>query len=105
MVSLSLQMANKQKPPPPPQHQDPRDQEPHWSKSRNPFGSGNAIAGTSAETGFRCPESNWAGEEGQGEVGLGQQQFQPVLEDDHIEQMIQELLHYGSIELCSVGSA
>ncbi|KAM5564727.1 ethylene-responsive transcription factor ERF003 [Rosa sericea] len=24
------------------------------------------------------------------------------LEDDHIEQMIEELLHYGSIELCSV---
>ncbi|OIV96466.1 hypothetical protein TanjilG_07858 [Lupinus angustifolius] len=29
------------------------------------------------------------------------QQFKP-LEEDHIEQMIQELLHYGSIELCSV---
>ncbi|KAL6207348.1 hypothetical protein ACLB2K_018306 [Fragaria x ananassa] len=26
------------------------------------------------------------------------------LEDDHIEQMIEELLHYGSIELCSVQS-
>ncbi|KAL6212985.1 hypothetical protein ACLB2K_018200 [Fragaria x ananassa] len=26
------------------------------------------------------------------------------LEDDHIEQMIDELLHYGSIELCSVQS-
>nr|QNI23917.1 AP2/ERF transcription factor [Camptotheca acuminata] len=30
-----------------------------------------------------------------------QQQFKP-LEDDHIEQMIEELLDYGSIELCSV---
>ncbi|XP_044472379.1 ethylene-responsive transcription factor ERF003-like [Mangifera indica] len=29
------------------------------------------------------------------------QQFKP-LEDDHIEQMIEELLDYGSIELCSV---
>ncbi|CAK9183856.1 unnamed protein product [Ilex paraguariensis] len=29
------------------------------------------------------------------------QQFKP-LEDDHIEQMIEELVHYGSIELCSV---
>ena len=29
------------------------------------------------------------------------QQFKP-LEEDHIEQMIEELLHYGSIELCSV---
>lgn len=25
-----------------------------------------------------------------------------TLEEDHIEQMIEELLHYGSIELCSV---
>ncbi|XP_022730839.1 ethylene-responsive transcription factor ERF003-like [Durio zibethinus] len=29
------------------------------------------------------------------------QQFKP-LEEDHIEQMIEELLHYGSIELCNV---
>lgn len=57
--------------------------------------SGNA-AGTSTDsnnTGFR-----WL--EGKVEVAE-QQQFQPVLEDDHIEQMIQELLHYGSIELSS----
>ncbi|PPR90444.1 hypothetical protein GOBAR_AA30244 [Gossypium barbadense] len=31
------------------------------------------------------------------------QQFKP-LEEDHIEQMIEELLHYGSIELCNVYS-
>lgn len=31
------------------------------------------------------------------------QQFKP-LEDDHIEQMIEELLDYGSLELCSVVS-
>ncbi|CAL5204974.1 unnamed protein product [Lathyrus oleraceus] len=30
------------------------------------------------------------------------QQFFKPLEEDHIEQMIEELLHYGSIELCSV---
>ncbi|CAH8387785.1 unnamed protein product [Eruca vesicaria subsp. sativa] len=30
-----------------------------------------------------------------------QQSFR-TLEEDHIEQMIEELLHYGSIELCSV---
>ncbi|XP_012571594.2 protein PPLZ02-like [Cicer arietinum] len=30
------------------------------------------------------------------------QQFYKPLEEDHIEQMIEELLHYGSIELCSV---
>lgn len=29
------------------------------------------------------------------------QQYKP-LEDDHIEQMIEELLYYGSIELCNV---
>ncbi|XP_014500676.1 protein PPLZ02 [Vigna radiata var. radiata] len=29
------------------------------------------------------------------------QQFKP-LEEDHIEQMIEELLHYGTIELCSM---
>lgn len=33
--------------------------------------------------------------------GGGGQQFKS-LEDDHIEQMIQELLDYGSVELCSV---
>ncbi|CAI8599578.1 unnamed protein product [Vicia faba] len=30
------------------------------------------------------------------------QQFFKPLEEDHIEQMIEELLHYGSIELCSI---
>ncbi|CAH8355981.1 unnamed protein product [Eruca vesicaria subsp. sativa] len=30
-----------------------------------------------------------------------QQNFRP-LEEDHIEQMIEELLHYGSVEFCSV---
>lgn len=93
MASLSLQMA-KQKPP---------QKEP---QGPNPFASGNAIAGTSADTGFSWPEKkhewlegSWGGEEGQVEVA--EQQFQPVLEDDHIEQMIQELLDYGSIELSS----
>lgn len=32
-------------------------------------------------------------------IMVPQQQFKP-LEDDHIEQMIEELLDYGSIELC-----
>ncbi|KAJ0476942.1 putative transcription factor AP2-EREBP family [Helianthus annuus] len=31
-----------------------------------------------------------------------QQQFLAKLEDHHIEQMIEELLHYGSIEFCSI---
>ncbi|KVH90251.1 ethylene-responsive transcription factor ERF003-like [Cynara cardunculus var. scolymus] len=34
-----------------------------------------------------------------------QQQFFETLEDHHIEQMIEELLHYGSIELCSIGQS
>ncbi|KAL4592350.1 hypothetical protein LXL04_005341 [Taraxacum kok-saghyz] len=34
-----------------------------------------------------------------------QQQFFATLEDHHIEQMIEELLHYGSIELCSTGQS
>nr|ACU22109.1 unknown [Glycine max] len=103
MASLSLQMA-KQKP--------PQNKEPQPSHGSNPFASANAIAGSSADTSFRWPdnrheefrwlEGNWVGVEGQVEVS--NQQFQPVLEDDHIEQMIQELLDYGSIELCPVSS-
>ncbi|CAI9786805.1 unnamed protein product [Fraxinus pennsylvanica] len=34
-------------------------------------------------------------------VGSSDEQFKP-LEDDHIEQMIEELLDFGSIELCCV---
>nr|XP_043613903.1 ethylene-responsive transcription factor ERF003-like [Erigeron canadensis] len=34
-----------------------------------------------------------------------EQQFFATLEDHHIEQMIEELLHYGSIELCSMGQS
>ncbi|XP_057958243.1 ethylene-responsive transcription factor ERF003-like [Malania oleifera] len=44
------------------------------------------------------PEANWVVKV----ESMNAQQFKP-LEDDHIEQMIEELLHYGSIELCSVG--
>ncbi|CAI9766158.1 unnamed protein product [Fraxinus pennsylvanica] len=35
-------------------------------------------------------------------VPMGSGQELKALEDDHIEQMIEELLDYGSIELCSV---
>ncbi|XP_054785393.1 ethylene-responsive transcription factor ERF003-like [Prosopis cineraria] len=102
MASLSLQMANKQKQP----QQQQQTQRPHHSDTfcNSPFtSSGNAIAGTSSDSGFRWPEmrpeeSQWVVEGQSEEVG-------PVLEDDHIEQMIQELLHCGSIELCSLGSA
>ncbi|XP_071708679.1 ethylene-responsive transcription factor ERF003-like [Rutidosis leptorrhynchoides] len=34
-----------------------------------------------------------------------EQQFFAKLEDQHIEQMIEELLHYGSIELCSISQS
>ncbi|XP_059642618.1 protein PPLZ02-like [Cornus florida] len=43
-------------------------------------------------------EANWVVKKVQFE---STQQFKP-LEDDHIEQMIEELLDYGSIELCPV---
>ncbi|KAK6912530.1 AP2/ERF domain [Dillenia turbinata] len=46
----------------------------------------------------QLPEANWVAKKVQ--VEQGSQQFIKPLEDDHIEQMIQELLHYGSIELC-----
>lgn len=46
-------------------------------------------------------EGNWVFKKVK--VENGGQQFEPLEEDlDHIEQMIEELLHYGSIELCSV---
>lgn len=52
--------------------------------------AGNGITGKSGEMG--CVE---------GQVqSSDNQQFKP-LEDDHIEQMIEELLYYGSIELCN----
>ncbi|XP_006341371.1 ethylene-responsive transcription factor ERF003-like [Solanum tuberosum] len=40
------------------------------------------------------------GEERQSESAS--QQYMKALEDEHIEQMIEELLDYGSIEMCSV---
>lgn len=92
MASLSLQMA-KQKPP---------QKGPQMPLRCNDMpGTSTGIAD------FRWPqrrheelqwlEGNWVGKKGQFEVP--EQQFEPVLADDHIEQMIQELLDYGSIEL------
>ncbi|KAA8521633.1 hypothetical protein F0562_012306 [Nyssa sinensis] len=68
----------------------------------------NSIAGNVNEMATWSPEEkpmvfpqepNWGFKKVQ--VESTQQQFKP-LEDDHIEQMIEELLDYGSIELCSV---
>ncbi|KAE8710938.1 ERF003 protein [Hibiscus syriacus] len=50
---------------------------------------------------WRQPENQWEGNE-ESQVG-SEEQFIP-LEDDDVEQMIEELLHYGSIELCPVDS-
>ncbi|KAM6602340.1 hypothetical protein CsatA_021949 [Cannabis sativa] len=57
------------------------------------------IAGTS---GGAWPEENsWVGSAGQmGSTSNSQVQFIQPLEDDHIEQMIEELLDYGYMELC-----
>ncbi|KAK9281383.1 hypothetical protein L1049_004283 [Liquidambar formosana] len=57
--------------------------------------AGNGIAGKLPE---KRPEANWVVEDGQ----MGSTQQFGTLEDDHIEQMIEELLDTGSIELCSV---
>ncbi|KAK7255157.1 hypothetical protein RIF29_28561 [Crotalaria pallida] len=86
MASLSLQTAKQKQPQKEPQASSQRSNALFVPSNNNPI-VGNNI--------------NWVGVEDQVEVS--QQQFQPVLEDDHIEQMIQELLDYGSIELC--GSA
>ncbi|KAG8643748.1 ethylene-responsive transcription factor ERF003 [Manihot esculenta] len=66
-----------------------------------PFDSSNGIAGKSVESCSSWPEGKWVGEEN--EVGNSQQQDKE-LEDHHIEQMIEELLDYGSMEFCSVAS-
>ncbi|MED6119460.1 hypothetical protein PIB30_012100 [Stylosanthes scabra] len=111
LASLSLQMSNnKQKSS---QHiKDPQPPPPSSSSSNrlnnNQFPFGNAIAyeelhWLEGNNNINNNNNNWGGII-EGQVEVAQQQFQPVLEDDHIEQMIQELLDGGSIELCSIGS-
>lgn len=68
------------------------------------------IAGNNGGIGGAWPEGNWVGlseESGQGSStscsssnSNGQVQYFKPLEDDHIEQMIEELLDYGYMELC-----
>ncbi|KAF8393075.1 hypothetical protein HHK36_021316 [Tetracentron sinense] len=69
--------------------------------------AGNEVSGKKNEMGVWSPakrtvpekqETNWVLKKERLE---STQQIKP-LEDDHIEQMIEELLDYGSIELCSV---
>ncbi|MBA0569164.1 hypothetical protein Golob_006619 [Gossypium lobatum] len=72
-----------------------------YSAQCHPLTPTNGITGNNAETGYRRqPEIKWEAEENP--VG-SEQQFIP-LEDDDIDQMIEELLDYGSIELCSSSS-
>ncbi|KAE9584524.1 hypothetical protein Lal_00021741 [Lupinus albus] len=106
MASLSLQMAKQKQPQKEPQKASSLRSNSLFnpSNNNNNNNNNNAIVGTSGESGFRWVEGNninWVRVEDQVEVS--QQQFQQVLQDDHIEQMIQELLDFGSIELC--GSA
>ncbi|GAB4836851.1 hypothetical protein Ancab_001765 [Ancistrocladus abbreviatus] len=71
--------------------------------------SSNGIAGKIEETGMwlpECrpvaallPEANWVTQQHQQQEQQQQQQFNQLVDDD-IEQMIEELLDYGSIELC-----
>ncbi|KAH7547458.1 hypothetical protein FEM48_Zijuj01G0312100 [Ziziphus jujuba var. spinosa] len=99
---VSLQMAKQQ--------QQPLLKEPEGAQSLpvvNPPST--SIAGICGVRGFEWPEMrqggsqrpelNWVGEQVQGESTNTGQQFK-ALEDDHIEQMIEELLDYGYIELC-----
>ncbi|GAV72383.1 AP2 domain-containing protein [Cephalotus follicularis] len=60
--------------------------------------SGGGIAQKGGRMGSTCTEGNWVGEDQGGQVVCGQQI--KTLEDDHIEQMIEELLDHGSMELC-----
>ncbi|KAL5574493.1 hypothetical protein UlMin_017796 [Ulmus minor] len=95
-----------------PLQKEPR--EPHQQYRSVPVSvsaSSGSIAGNSSFMEFDCPEmsrqsgpqwpeGNWVGDRSGGDQSGGDsQQFKP-LEDDHIEQMIEELLDYGYIELC-----
>lgn len=67
------------------------------------FGTSHGIAGKSVEiSGSKC-DGDHEIDDKVGNNGQNQQ-FQPELEDHHIEQMIEELLDYGSMEVCSVAS-
>ncbi|EXB67204.1 Ethylene-responsive transcription factor [Morus notabilis] len=87
--------------------------EPHVAQYRSatPVSTSSAgIAGNRGMAGFEWPEKrggvvdwpegNWVGGNGQGEISSTNQQLIKPLEDDHIEQMIEELLDYSYIELC-----
>lgn len=78
-------------------------------KPQTPCVSSNGIVGKPTEMGMNLAEKRPAAEQDVEQANWvvkkvkveSTQQFIKPLEDDHIEQMIQELIHYGSIELCS----
>ncbi|XP_054779680.1 ethylene-responsive transcription factor ERF003-like [Prosopis cineraria] len=95
MAPLSLPMKKKHQSQQhrPRHHQPAEEEELQTQTSVNYPSAGNSVAQPSSDTGFfRWPE-NAKHEEERLQV--------EVLEDDDIEQMIQELLHYGSVELSS----
>lgn len=61
----------------------------------------------SGKNGHETPvkEASWGGEHGGGHYDMEETQQFRTLEEDHIEQMIEELLDYESIELCFIGPA
>ncbi|XLR42734.1 hypothetical protein S83_027394 [Arachis hypogaea] len=119
LASLALQMSNnKQKSsqpnkdpqPPPPSSSSSTSSNNRLFNNQFPIGAGTIayeelhwLEGNNNNNNI-INNNNWGGIIEGHQVEVAQQQFQPVLEDDHIEQMIQELLDCGSIELCSIGS-
>lgn len=65
-------------------------QSPHGAKEEGEMGAGLTTVSWPGCVGKEC------------QVESDQQQIFKPLEDDHIEQMIEELLDCGSMELCSV---
>ncbi|WCJ40416.1 Integrase-type DNA-binding superfamily protein [Euphorbia peplus] len=55
------------------------------------------VAGGSSGAGTNWPETDW---DSYSEGGNSQEQNSNALEDHHIQQMIEELLDYGSMEFC-----
>ncbi|KAB5573134.1 hypothetical protein DKX38_000328 [Salix brachista] len=74
------------------------------AQCKKTFTSSHGIAGKTAGTCSKWQEGNWVGDQ-DSQVGNGDhEQHFKSLEAHHIEQMIEELLDCGSMELCSVGS-
>lgn len=71
-------------------------QQPRYSSDA---GSADSIATRSCPAGAPAVPAKRR-REVQGQWGGGEGEGIKVLEDDHIEQMIEELLHCGSVELC-----